>query len=98
MLMTIKYHINIHKGINLNDIKKLEVFGHGFFQDIVTFMKHLDLEYITEKQATAYRDFLVKPYTLRKSGRRHRFGTPIPGARPIELKRKPCKGCKDKEK
>ena len=96
--MAIKYHINIHKGINLNDIKRLEVFGHGFFQDIITFMKHLDLEYITEKQATAYRDFLVKPYTLKKSGRRHRFGTPIPGARPIELKRKPCKGCKDKEK
>lgn len=100
MATAVKYQITIHKGININDVEKLGVFGHGFFQDILTFMKHLGLQHITDRQVAAYRDYLVKPYTLKKSGRRHRFGTPIPGARPIGIKLRgdPCPGCKDKEK
>ena len=94
MGMSVKYHIALHKGINLNDIEKLAAFGHGFFQDMFTFMEHLKLDYITKKQAIAYRDHLLQPYK-KKSGRRHQYGTPIPGARPIgiKLKGEPCKGC-----
>lgn len=78
----------------MKDFSKLKAFSHGFFQDILTLMEELDVKRITKEQVTEYRDHLIRPYK-KKSGRRHRFGTPVPGARPIELKRKPCKGCKD---
>lgn len=79
--------------------KDLVLFGHGFFQDILTLMKLLDVEEITKKEVTEYRDRFLKPYK-KTSGKRRQFGKPIPGARDIniKLKGKPCKGCKDKER
>jgi len=69
-------------GIGIGD---LDVFGHGLFQDILTLMKTLDTEELTKKDVTRYRDMLLKN------------SIPIVSNRSTS-KRKPCKGCKDKNR
>jgi len=63
-------------------ISEIEVFGHGFFQDILTLMRTLDVEELTREDVIRYKDQLLG----RAGG-----GTRVDRS-------KPCKGCKDKKK
>ena len=71
-------------GIHTDD---LQVFGHGFFQDVLTLMNVLDTGELTQEDVERYRDRL-----LNRAKKGVKNGTSSKG------KRKPCKGCKDKKK
>lgn len=61
----VKYDIRISESISLKNIKKLEVFGHGFFQDMLTLMHQSASKYITRQEVLYYlmnKDIREKKY------------------------------------
>ncbi len=64
-------------------ISDLDVYGHGFFADILTLMGILDVDELSKQDVIRYRDQILNRAKKGKAGRRQE---------------KPCKGCKDKKK
>lgn len=46
--------------MNKNDIAKLDTFSHGFFQDILTMMKVLDIESLTKNEINGIIGYKIK--------------------------------------
>ena len=80
----------------MKDYSKLQVFSRGFLQDVLTFMKMMDMEGITREDVKRYikKD---KGKELKKSGKRKQFGKPVGNPKPFsEKKNLGCKGCEEK--